>query len=783
MSELLQQHQERKIQLIELLNRSKQHFLTIEEPEKASNFDQYIHDLQEGDFSIVVVGEFSAGKSTFLNAMMGDRYLPSFSKETTATINFLKHTSKSPNGHSLQIDYKDPSVPTKFTEATKEEIAKNVSTVGGDRVVQDIESVTLYLNSPLLEHGITLVDSPGLNGIKDGHAEVTERQIERSHACIYMFQAGQPGSKSDFEILAKLSERFDNIFLVLNQIDKIKQSEETVESVVESLCASYAKYFPEKALPEIYPLAAYPALVARTKENLEYPDNSGKKDHDAETRLDFLQRSRIEQFEQRLWRFITGGDKTLQELKVPAQIVEHELTKRMEYINDMVESINGEKDTEEIEKQQQSIQHELIKIQEQLEKEKLTIEHDVSEIIDDIENSVKTQSDLLRKKYNSQLSTVNDLQSVDIQIQRINKRLQQDCETLLAEIDDELSTSIKRKIMTKYNEMAVVMNKELAETGQTTTTFKNLQFETNTDIQIDMSDYDSKTEQLNEQIEALREQANNTEVKKLEAIKVKRELRHLEEKREKIMEEEMHRMSLLGGRPNVDRYTKQKEVVEESSGLFGKVRKFFKGEKTTFVQEEVINRDAQNAYDEERKRIREEMQAKEAEIARQLAQTVSGQVTDPEIYELQMKQLRDNEERLQQERERYLQTYKEKIEKENETLLHRVRQDFEDFIEEAEKQISKTIRSEIKNKKDVITNIIVTTIEQQFQKQIEQKEAELQQLQEIINSGEAEKADMRTKLLAEKEQLKEIAKDAITFISALEQIEPDVIAHTVYQTI
>ena len=111
------------------------------------------------------------------------------------------------------------------------------------------------------------------------------------------------------------------------------------------------------------------------------------------------------------------------------------------------------------------------------------------------------------------------------------------------------------------------------------------------------------------------------------------------------------------------------------------------------------------------------------------------------------------------------------------------RQDFEDFIEEAEKQISKTIRSEVKNKKDVITNIIVTTIEQQFQKQIEQKEAELQQLQDIINSGEAEKADMRTKLVAEKEQLKEIAKDAITFITELDQLEPDVITHTVYQTI
>lgn len=41
-------------------------------------------NLEKDEFSIVLVGEFSAGKSTFLNALMGERLLPSFSSETTA---------------------------------------------------------------------------------------------------------------------------------------------------------------------------------------------------------------------------------------------------------------------------------------------------------------------------------------------------------------------------------------------------------------------------------------------------------------------------------------------------------------------------------------------------------------------------------------------------------------------------------------------------------------------------------------------------------------------------
>lgn len=55
-------------------------------------------DLETGEFTIVVVGEFSAGKSTFLNALMGKKLLPSFTSETTATINFLRHKDCAKNG-------------------------------------------------------------------------------------------------------------------------------------------------------------------------------------------------------------------------------------------------------------------------------------------------------------------------------------------------------------------------------------------------------------------------------------------------------------------------------------------------------------------------------------------------------------------------------------------------------------------------------------------------------------------------------------------------------------
>ena len=64
---------------------------------EATIINDFIDMLQKEEFSIVIVGEFSVGKSTFLNALMGEKILPSYSDETTATVTFLKHKGKADN--------------------------------------------------------------------------------------------------------------------------------------------------------------------------------------------------------------------------------------------------------------------------------------------------------------------------------------------------------------------------------------------------------------------------------------------------------------------------------------------------------------------------------------------------------------------------------------------------------------------------------------------------------------------------------------------------------------
>ena len=96
-------YEERKIKILNLLEKNREFYKISNREHEVEVFDELINNLKNEEFSIVLVGEFSAGKSTFLNALMGEKILPSFTDETTATVNFLRNKEKSENGEEGRV--------------------------------------------------------------------------------------------------------------------------------------------------------------------------------------------------------------------------------------------------------------------------------------------------------------------------------------------------------------------------------------------------------------------------------------------------------------------------------------------------------------------------------------------------------------------------------------------------------------------------------------------------------------------------------------------------------
>jgi len=120
-------------------------------------------------FEIVVVGEFSTGKSTFINALLQREILPSKVTPTTATVNFIRHLSELPNHTGEPVakvvykDGKEIEVPYLELPDYVTEMSKKL------KVSEQIHHVDLYVESPYLENGVVLVDTPGLQALNPEH--------------------------------------------------------------------------------------------------------------------------------------------------------------------------------------------------------------------------------------------------------------------------------------------------------------------------------------------------------------------------------------------------------------------------------------------------------------------------------------------------------------------------------------------------------------------------------------------------------------------------------------
>ncbi len=143
-----------------------------------------------------------------------------------------------------------------------------------------------------------------------------------------------------------------SILLLLNKIDTIKVSEgETVETVIDKLKENYKKVYPDvKTIPEIWPVAAYPALIARSAQNnFDYNGKNGNFTKEEKEKLE--ERSQMKAFEDRLWKFLTQGEKAKQELLAPVRQLIAQLSEIEGNIKIQLDVLNGSVDHDSIREQ------------------------------------------------------------------------------------------------------------------------------------------------------------------------------------------------------------------------------------------------------------------------------------------------------------------------------------------------------------------------------------------------------------------------------------------------
>ncbi len=256
--------------------------LTINELNQLEGFQTYIESLQQQketlenrQVTIALFGAFSAGKSSFSNALLGEKILPSSPNPTTAVINRITSPTKTHPHGTVKITFKDEQTMLEdvklvtnirdygndsfiqltnraldedkeiddmyraFLFAIKQGFESNKDSIGRTvtipyehfaSFVTDeskacfIEEVDLYYECEFTKKGLTIVDTPGADSVNARHTNVAFDYIKYTDVILYVTYYNHAVTSADRDFLMQLgrvkdSFTLDKMFFIVNAAD------------------------------------------------------------------------------------------------------------------------------------------------------------------------------------------------------------------------------------------------------------------------------------------------------------------------------------------------------------------------------------------------------------------------------------------------------------------------------------------------------------------------------------------------------------------------------------
>ena len=185
-----------------------------------------IADESERPLLVLVMGEFSTGKSTFINTLLGEDILTTDNLQATAVVTLLTFGAEK----TAKIHYLDGTTENYDLNKLQDITAEGDETKKALR--EKIEYVELTYPNELLKK-ITVVDTPGKNGTEESHNQSTENFKNRADMVIWMFNAMKMGKRSELAEIEALGKRLKPLVIV-NKIDELDE-DEPVEEKIQTL--------------------------------------------------------------------------------------------------------------------------------------------------------------------------------------------------------------------------------------------------------------------------------------------------------------------------------------------------------------------------------------------------------------------------------------------------------------------------------------------------------------------------------------------------------------------
>lgn len=227
-----------------------------------------IKDIEEklinNNFSIIVVGEFSSGKSTFINALLRKKLLPAKVRPTTAIINIIEDGEP-----EATVLYKDKKVK----KITIEEIQDFATALNenGEKEASKIDHMLIKYPCEYTKEGVKIIDTPGVEDLDKSREDITYQMIPNADASILLLDARRALKNSERIFLEEkiLGNNINKLFFILNFADAIRDnnmefSNENLK-IIENKVIEDLKLITGKSDLKIHSISAKETLIENKK--------------------------------------------------------------------------------------------------------------------------------------------------------------------------------------------------------------------------------------------------------------------------------------------------------------------------------------------------------------------------------------------------------------------------------------------------------------------------------------------------------------------------------------
>ena len=184
---------------------------------------------------VAIVGEFNAGKSTFINAFMGADVAPTGVLPTTATLHHLRY-APDPLAKIFFYSPTDPSAPEPRDRILPvSELRATLKSLDSG----EVRRVEIHLPLSSLTE-VEILDTPGFNAPDPRHAAAAREAFEEADFAIWLLDASQPMKKSEEAVLAEARAHDLPVQILLNKADRLRPDDLTkvMDMVRSSLAAA-----------------------------------------------------------------------------------------------------------------------------------------------------------------------------------------------------------------------------------------------------------------------------------------------------------------------------------------------------------------------------------------------------------------------------------------------------------------------------------------------------------------------------------------------------------------